>query len=88
AGKTPEVRCHVTTHGNSISVTCTEVRRGAHSPRAIRATVGVRRGHRVFAYGTGLLRSLVLRTQSQLHGRYVLSLDRRGYKPLSLVIHI
>ncbi len=89
-GKTPRITCRVTIHhDHDITVTCTEVgrRRDARVSSA-RATVGISRGHKVLAYGSGPLRHLVLHSRTRLHGRYVLSVEIKGYRPLKRSIRL
>jgi hypothetical protein len=61
-----------------------------HDARVLRAlaTVGISRGHHVFAYGSGRLRHMVLHARTRLHGRYVLSIDVKGYRPLKLAVRL
>ena len=89
-GRTPQITCRTSVHGRTITVTCTQVRQ-AHGARRVhtqRATVAISRGHRVYAYGTGSLRHLVLRARTRLHGRYVLSIEIKGYRPLNTRIRL
>jgi len=88
-GETPHVICRATVDRFNITVTCRQVgtRQDARVLRT-RATVGVSRGHQVLAYGSGSLRHLVLHARTRLRGRYVLNIDIKGYRPLSLRIRL
>jgi hypothetical protein len=81
-GATPKVKCVATVHHQKITVTCRQIGSSRDIARAVRATVAVSRGHRVYAYGTGSLRHLVLHARRQLRGRYVLTVEIQGYRPL------
>ena len=89
-GPTPRIECTITIHhDHDITVSCTQV--GDHHGRGIRmkgmrATVGISRGHRVFVYGSGRLGKLVLHSRTRLHGRYVLSVEIKGYRPLKRTV--
>ncbi len=92
-GRTPIVSCRVFVHHHDIVVSCTEEgvakdHKVQSIRRAVNATVGISRGHRVYAYGSGSLRRLVLHSRSRLHGRYMLSIDIKGYKPVRIVFHL
>ena len=90
AGPTPRITCRASVRGRTITVTCTQVGQahGARRARVVRATVAISRGHRVYAYGTGSLRHLVLHSRAHLHGRYVLSIEIRGYRPVTERIRV
>jgi hypothetical protein len=78
----------VTIHKDTVTVECKPDRGSRRDPGRTRATVGISRGHRVVAYGSGSLRHLALHTSSRLRGRYVLSIDVKGYRPLRLNIRL
>ncbi|MHB8694651.1 MAG: collagen-like triple helix repeat-containing protein [Solirubrobacteraceae bacterium] len=80
-GATPKVKCHVKVHRHSIRVSCVQAGR-ARKARAVRATVGLTRGHVTVAYGTGPMDDVVLKVARRLHGRYVLSVEIQGIAPL------
>jgi hypothetical protein len=83
--------CLVKEHSHhTVVLRCVATRSEDHKAldRRVRATAGVVRGHRVFAYGSGLLRHLVLHTHARLRGGYVLTIDVAGYKPQNIVIHV
>jgi hypothetical protein len=89
--KALRLRCTVkTTHKHTITLACRLISaaRAAKAARSTHASVGVSRGHRVFAYGSGSLAHLVLHTRARLHGLYTLNVDVKGYKPLKLTIRL
>ena len=81
-GATPKVTCTVKVHDRRITVTCKEAGSARDFSRSIRAAIAVSRVHDVYALRTGSLRRLVLHSSRRLHGRYVLTVEIRGYKPL------
>jgi hypothetical protein len=56
--------------------------------RDVIATVAISRGHRIYAYRSGGIRHLVLHTRNRLRGRYVLTIEVRGYKPFRSTIRL
>ena len=52
------------------------------------ATDALSRGHRVYAYGSGPLRQFVRRSARRLRGRYALTIEIAGYRPIRKELRI